>query len=311
MLEHIIFGLRQQGIERVALATGYKAESIEEYFGDGARCGVALEYFVEPHPLGSGGAVRNVCDQAPAYAQSTFIIASADVLHNADLGAAIEFHRATGAVATLICCEVDNPHEVGICEVEEDGRITAFYEKPGPGVTESRWANIALWIFEPHLVSMVEPGVFTMVEDDLFQQLLRDGAPLYAYRHRGYWLDVGTVPRYLQAQQDTLTGCFPHEAQGRVTFEYSREVAQSGQKSGNLGAHEPSLLGNNCIVDKTATLSHSVLGHDVRVEAGATLRDCVVYDGASVGAGAVLQRSVIGPKVQVPPGARLEDEMLF
>ncbi len=317
LLEHIIFGLQRQGIENITLATGYKAECLEDHFGDGAPYGVALRYIVEPYSLGSGGAIRNVCEQCPEYSQGTFVVSSADVLHDADLSAALQLHRDKGALATIVCCEVDNPQDVGICEVQDDGRVSAFYEKPPPGVTDSRWANIALWIFEPQVVSMIEAGKFTRVEDELFPQLLREGAPLYAYRHRGYWLDVGTMPRYLQAQRDALAGRFPHERHGRLTCEYSHEE----QKSGNLGHDGPSLprrsspgrslLGNGCVIACSATVVRSVLGDTVRVDQNAVVEDCVLYDGAAIGAGAVVRHAVVGPNACVPDGAVVEDQMHF
>jgi NDP-sugar pyrophosphorylase family protein len=307
LLEHVIFGLRKQGIESIAMATGYKAEAIEEHFGNGTQHGVALRYIVEPYPLGSGGAVRNVYEQCPEYSQGTFAVASADVLHDADLGAALKFHRERSAVVTVVCCEVDEPQDVGICEVQDDGRIRAFYEKPAPGVTNSRWANVALWIFEPEVVSMIEAGASTRVEDDLFPQLLREGAPLYAYRHRGYWLDVGTPRRYLQAQHDALAGRFPHKREGRITSEYS----QQEQNSGNLPGDGPSLLGNDCHIAGSATVTGSVLGNAVRVEHNAVVQDSVIYDGALVGKGAVLRRVVIGPNGLVADGAHVEDQMQF
>lgn len=312
LLEHIIFGLHQQGIQSIALATGYKAEALEEYFGDGARHGVAFRYIAEPYSLGSGGAIRNVYEQCPEYSQGTFLVASADVLHDADLGAALELHRERGALVTIVCCEADNPQDVGICEVQSDGRINAFHEKPPPGVTNSRWANIALWIFEPQVVPLIEAGKFTRVEDELFPQLLREGAPFYAYRHRGYWLDVGTMPRYLQAQRDALAGRFPHETQGRITSEYSH----ASQKSGNLADDEPSLpkcslLGNGCVIARSATVVRSVLGDAVSVAEKAAVEDSVLYDGAAVGAGAVLRRAIVGPNSCVPDGAHIEDQMHF
>jgi NDP-sugar pyrophosphorylase family protein len=315
LLEHIIFGLQRQGIENITLATGYKAEALEEHFGDGALYGVALKYIAESYSLGSGGAIRNVCEQCPEYSEDTFLIASADVLHDADLAAALKLHQDKRALATIVCCEVDNPQDVGICEVQSDGRVSAFFEKPPRGVTNSRWANIALWIFEPQIVSMIEAGKFTRVEDDLFPQLLRAGAPLYAYRHRGYWLDVGTMPRYLQAQRDALAGRFPHKRHGRLTSEYS----QGSQKSGNLVGDEPSLprrssprrslLGNGCVIARSATVTCSVLGDAVRVDDNAVVEDSVLHDDAVIGAGAIIRRAVVGPNACVPDGAHVEGQM--
>jgi NDP-sugar pyrophosphorylase family protein len=248
-----------------------------------------------------------VFERCPEYSQGTFLVASADVLHNADIDAALRLHRQRGAIATVVCCEVANPQDVGICEVQSNGRISAFYEKPALGVTISRWANIALWIFEPQVVSMIEAGKFTRVEDDLFPRLLREGAPLYAYRHCGYWLDVGTMPRYLQAQRDALAGRFPHKREGHITSEYSHRE----QKSGNLLDDEPSLLGNSCHIAGSATVACSTLGNAVHIAENAVVQDSVIYDGVVVGKGAVLRRSIVGPNVCIAIGSVLEDQMQF
>lgn len=208
LLEHIIVGMRQQGIVHIALATGYKAEQIAEYFGDGSRYGVECSYYVEAEPLGSGGAVRNISQQSPGLLNETFVVATADVLHNVDFDAALALHREQGALATIVCGTVEDQSGLGICEMEPDGRVIRFLEKPQPGVTDSRWANLGLWIFEPAVLELVPEG-FSRIEEQLFPLMLQQDLPLFAYRHQGYWLDVGTMERYQQAQQDARARRFP------------------------------------------------------------------------------------------------------
>jgi NDP-sugar pyrophosphorylase family protein len=137
----------------------------------------------------------------------TFVVATADVLHNVDLAAALQLHRNQGAVATIVCGAVDDQSGFGICEMHENGRVARFLEKPEPGVTDSRWANLGLWILEPEVLELIPPG-HSRIEEDLFPLLLERGAPLFAYRHDGYWLDVGTMERYRQAQVDARLGRF-------------------------------------------------------------------------------------------------------
>jgi NDP-sugar pyrophosphorylase family protein len=208
LLEHIVLGLREQGITRIALATGYKAEQISEHFGNGSGFGVECSYFIEDEPLGSGGAVRNIAQQSPELLQSTFVVATADVLHDVNFACALALHREQGALATIVCSKVADQSGFGICEMEPDGRVQRFLEKPPPGVTESQWANLGLWIFEPAVLALIPPGS-SRIEDQLFPAMLQRRLPLFAYRHEGYWLDVGTMERYRQAQQDAVARKFP------------------------------------------------------------------------------------------------------
>jgi len=207
LVEHIVVGLREQGIVRLAFAVGYKAEQISDYFGNGSRFGVECSYYLEDEPLGSGGAVRNIAQQSPELLGQTFVVATADVLHDVDFTQALALHREQGALATIVCSEVDNQSGFGICEVEYDGRVRRFLEKPQPGVTDSRWANLGLWIFEADALKLVPEG-YSRIEEQLFPAMLERGLPLYAYRHQGYWLDVGTMERYRQAEEDAQEGRF-------------------------------------------------------------------------------------------------------
>jgi len=296
LLEHVLHGLHAGGIDSAALATGYKAGQIEACFGRGEAAGIELRYILENEPLGSGGAVRNVADRLPELVRETFVVATADVLHSVDFGAAFEFHRATGALATIVCGRTENPEGLGILEIEDDGRVARFHEKPAPGVTDSRWGNLALWIFEPAVLEYLASGP-SSIETELFPRLLELGLPLMAYRHPGYWLDVGTLPRYLQAQTDALLGRFPRDLKLR-----------GGDR---MEVDPPVLIAADCEVAADASLVNAVLGHGSRIEAGAQIRDSVLYAGAQIGSGASLQRCVVGPGYQVPAGSKWENTMLF
>jgi mannose-1-phosphate guanylyltransferase/phosphomannomutase len=207
LLEHILWQLAQHGVQRIILATGYRAEQIQKYFDDGARWNISLRYVIEDEPLGSGGALRFVQEQCGDWLQEPFWVTNADVLNSADLSAAARQHQTRGACATIVCGRVDDPTGFGVCEMAKDGRVSQWVEKPAPGTICSCWANSGWWIFEPHLLQQLQPG-FSRIEDTLFPQLLSDDQPLYAFCHDGYWLDVGTLERYAQAQEDAELGRF-------------------------------------------------------------------------------------------------------
>jgi NDP-sugar pyrophosphorylase family protein len=297
MLEHIIQRMCDAGIKKIALATGYKAAAFQELIGDGKQFGVEIKHIEENEPLGSGGAIRFVAEQLPEYSQEPFVVSTADVLNDVNLESALQFHRQKSAAATIVCARVVNPEGFGICEMDEDGRLQKFLEKPKPHETSSRWANIALWILEPQLLQCL-PQSFNRVEEELFPQLIRESAAVYAFCHEGYWLDVGTRERYLQAQQDTLQGCFSCEMRGKNTCEYSYGSTTS-------------LIENNVKIAPDVTLENSVIAEGVCIETGARIENSVLLEGANIGANTVIFNSVVGPEMQIASGQEIMDSMLY
>jgi mannose-1-phosphate guanylyltransferase len=297
MLGQILHGLASSGVEQAALGTGHLADQISATLGDGSEYGIALRHVPEQSPLGSGGAVRHVVESlesTSAELAPTFWIAGADILHDVDIAAALEAHQRTGALVTVLCVEVPAPTDFGICEFAADGQMTAFYEKPAPGVTASRWANTALWIFDRAAIAML-PAEPSSIEKEFFPWLLAQGLPIYAYRHSGYWLDCGTPERYRQAQRDALAGRFP----ARINGTRSQSLKQCA-----------SLLGHDCKIAESAQLHRCTLGNAVSIGTGASLEDCVLLEGAHVGAHSHLRHCIIGAHHFVEAGTT-RDNVIF
>jgi mannose-1-phosphate guanylyltransferase len=291
MLGQILHGLALVGVQQAALATGYKADMVREVMGDGAHYGVSLQHVVECHPLGSGGALRHVCEQITHWPATDLWVAGADILHDVNIAAALESHRKNQAAVTIVCFAVDNPAGFGIVEFEPDGRVTAFYEKPAPGVTTSRWANAALWIFSREIIDLLPPGPSSL-ETEFFPRLLAESVPVYAFQHSGYWLDCGTPERYLQVQRAALAGRFPAVLDGATTHTA-------------LDAH--SLLGSGCTLEATARIRNSVVGAGSQIGANVVLNNCILLPGASIGARSHLQSCIIDSGTTVAPDTSLEN----
>lgn len=288
MIAHILHGLSQSGIGHAALATGYKADVMQAALGAQFE-GVGLQYVVENQPLGSGGALRNVLSQCEV--SDEVWVAGADILHNVDIAAAQQFHRAAraqGGLVTVIAGEVEDTTGFGICEADSDGRIQRFLEKPEPGTTISRLANTALWIFSREALEMLPDGA-SSVERDLFPTLARSGQ-IWVWQHRGFWLDCGTPERLIEANLGALAGFFPADLQG---------TRSNG-----------SLLDAGCSVAPDSVLTRCTLGRDVTVQADAQLQDCVLLDGATIGAGARLERCSVESGAQIPAATSAQDEIL-
>ena len=98
VMEHIISLLKQHGITDICVTLCYKPQAVTDYFGDGARFGVRLTYFVEEEPLGTAGSVKNCMSHL---GRGEFLVISGDCVCDLDLERLRAFHRARGAAATL------------------------------------------------------------------------------------------------------------------------------------------------------------------------------------------------------------------
>lgn len=127
MLEHILLLLRKNGVEEAAITLHYLPEAVTGYFGDGSRWGMRLEYFYEEQPLGTAGGVKACRD---FLGQEDFIVISGDCVCDFDLADCARLHRERRAEATLLLHRVAEPLEYGLVRTDEEGRVTAFVEKP-------------------------------------------------------------------------------------------------------------------------------------------------------------------------------------
>jgi mannose-1-phosphate guanylyltransferase len=198
--------LRRQGFRDVILCTAYRAEDFRQTLGNGERYDVHITYVHEEKALGTGGAIKN----AEPHVDGPALICNGDILMSLDLRALVDFHRQKKAVATIALTEVEDPSAFGVVELEADGRIRRFLEKPAPGETESHTINAGTYVFEKEAFSLIPPGVTYSVERGLFPELLAKQKPLFGKALSGYWLDVGTLEKYQQAQRDVAEGRYPY-----------------------------------------------------------------------------------------------------
>ncbi|HWI50944.1 MAG TPA: NDP-sugar synthase, partial [Symbiobacteriaceae bacterium] len=268
VLAYILDLLAQHGFQEVFLTLGYKPAAISSYFGE-TYAGMRLHYVVEESPLGTAGGVAAL----RAHLDGTFAVVSGDALTDVDLTALLEFHRGSGAMATLAMTRVESPLEYGVIMTDRAGRIRRFLEKPGWGEVFSDTVNTGIYVLEPSVLDGVPTGRMYDFSKDLFPSLLQAGAPLYATVADGYWCDIGDAAAYLQANLDLLQGRLRFSPPGRQVVP---GVWVAGEAPPGLLVDGPALIGENCR-----------LAPGTRLEAGAVLGPETV-----TGAGAVLRRSV-------------------
>jgi mannose-1-phosphate guanylyltransferase len=282
LLAYTFEHLRSHGVRRGIISCGYLPTQIQEHFGD--RYGdLDLEYRVEPEPLGTAGGIAFAADGA----DSSFFALNGDSLREADLGALVDFHRSTGARATILLTPVADPTRYGLVRIASDGRVSTFLEKPRPEEIDTDLINAGLYVLEPDVLEHVPPNRSVSIERDVFPRLADEGS-VYGLALEGYWLDVGTPESYLQAHRDVLERSFPTEVGDALGSDFT-------------------LVEETAHVEAGARLVPPVyVGPEATVEAGARAGSlAVIGAGAHVGAGAVVESSVLGARSSIGPNAVL------
>jgi D-glycero-alpha-D-manno-heptose 1-phosphate guanylyltransferase len=193
-LELLVRQLRNQGIRRLVLCTGYLSDQIEAEFGDGEGLGVTIEYSKELQPLGTGGAVKlaqNYLEGMP-----DFIVMNGDSFLEIDLPRLMQFHRSHGGLTTMAVVQVENSGRYGTVRTDSSNRITEFCEKTGsdsPGLI-----NAGVYVFSRAFLEQIPAGPVSL-EKDVFPKVLEHG--VYAAEQHGEFIDIGTPVDYERAQQ--------------------------------------------------------------------------------------------------------------
>lgn len=301
-IAHMIGWLRFHGVDDVVLACGFMAARIREVIGDGSALGVSVRYVEEPEPLGTGGALKYAEDLL----DERFLMLNGDVLTDIDLGAQLVQHERTGARATLALVGVRDPSAYGVVQCGADHAVRRFVEKPAAGEAVTNLINAGAYVIERDLLAELAPaGTNISMERDVFPGLV--GRGLYGFAASGYWLDIGTPGRYLQATFDILSGRVRTEAGLQLAKACS---APASAVEGSVVA--PSLIGAGCEVGREATVGgHAVLGPGVRVGERATVERSVLLAGATVGAGSSIRCAIVGPGVRVGDACQIDGDAVL
>jgi dTDP-glucose pyrophosphorylase len=181
MLEHIIECARAEGFARFIIAVQYLGHIIEEYFGDGERFGVRIDYLRENIPLGTAGAL-SLLNPRP---EIPFIVTNGDVLSDIRYGELLDFHMRHAAVATMAVRLHEWQHPFGVVQTQGVD-IVGFEEKP----VARTHINAGIYALSPEALD----GMMANSRCDmptLFEQLQTEGKRTVAYPMHEPWLDVG------------------------------------------------------------------------------------------------------------------------
>lgn len=213
VLEREIVSLRDQGFTDFILTVSYLHEKIEEYFGDGSRLGVKIEYFVEETPLGNTGALFKLRDRI---GDSPFLLLNADAVFDIDFNRLVSYHYSHGGLATILTHPNSHPYDSGLIISENDVVMKWLAKEDERPKYYNNRVNAGMHVLDPAVLDLVDGSRVgekdengKIIKIDLDRQILKPLAgtgKLISYDSPEYVKDMGTPDRYYEVVEDFKAG---------------------------------------------------------------------------------------------------------
>ncbi|MDH5450298.1 MAG: nucleotidyltransferase family protein [Candidatus Bathyarchaeota archaeon] len=196
MLEYVVRLLRFHGIRDVSFLVNYKAEQIVNYFDDGSRFSVNISYIYDENTLkGTAGSVLTAFRKGKIDMNDTFLVYYGDILTNMNLQSLQRYHENKRA-STTVALASGFTVRVGLADLDEEGRIRGFVEKP----TLEKPVSIGILILNGEVFEDIEKLAGKKHRLDLMKDvipyLIKVGRPMYGYLSEAFWYDTGSIEAY-------------------------------------------------------------------------------------------------------------------
>lgn len=268
---NIINMLKNQNITDIALTTGYKGDALESVVKKHFKSDpmLNLKFYREQTPLGSAGSVK----QAEDFLEGDFMVICGDAWCDFDVNSAFSLLENKNCHAVIVTSKTSSPLEYGLVISDENGKITAFTEKPAWSGVCSKTVNTGIYVFKKEILTLIPDGKYDFGRD-LFSAMLRDKMEIYAHPINGRWCDIGDPEAYYRCNM---------EATDKMGY-----------------------IGKNCHISPQAVIEQSVILDNVTVSKGAIIKGAVIGDGCLIEENCkIKQGCVIGPNSIIKEGALL------
>lgn len=192
ILEIQIDLLKKYGIEEIFLATNYKSDYIENFFGDGSRYGVKLFVSRESKPLSTAGPIKLLKDKL----DSPFLVMNGDLLTQLDFKKFMDFASEQKSLLTVTIKKMVTPYAFG--NVFFNGDIVTNIQEKADIIT---YALAGIYFMRPNILDFIPDDTYYGM-DMLMKDMLLKNSPITKYEIHEYWIDIGRATDYNQVQED-------------------------------------------------------------------------------------------------------------
>lgn len=309
------------GINTVGVLTQYQPLELNRYIGNGnpwdldrSHGGV---YVLPPYQSAKAGewykGTANAIYQNLSFLESfkpeNVLILSGDHIYKMHYGEMLKAHKESGAAVTIAVMPVpwEEASRFGIMNVDEEGTITDFEEKPAE--PKSNLASMGIYIFTYEVLKKYleaderDPSSANDFGKNIIPTMLENGEKMVSFRFEGYWKDVGTIHSLWEANMDLVDQPPKFDLNDRSWSIYSRNMALAPHYVGQNAKITNSTITEGCFID--GEIKHSVIFGGVELGEGSVVSDSVIMPGAKIGKNVVIEKAVIGADAVIGDGAKV------
>jgi mannose-1-phosphate guanylyltransferase len=295
MIDYTLRSMAQGGVDTVILSVYYMAENLVRYLGP-SKYDLGILYSREQKPLGTGGAIKKAEGMIN---HGSFFAMNGDILTDLDYRRLLNFHKEKGGLATIALVQVPDPSRYGAVELDWEGRILRFVEKPERGKEPSNLINAGVYVLEPEILELIPEGRRVSIETEVFP-LLAEDRKLYGFECHGFWMDIGTPDDYLNANVMLLSKRATQGDPASVAVDSSAVVKK------------PCIFGENVRVGADSVIGPSVsLSDDVHVGKGCRVENSIVFPGAVIEDYSSVRNAIIGENAVLSRWVKVESGSLI
>ena len=313
MIEHIIVGARDAGVDHIALIIGHLGKQIIDHFGDGSGIGVRLEYIWQDEPKGTGHAA--LLAEGFVGGEAFFLSWGDIIVPPRNYRKVVEAFEEGSADAVLSLNWVEDPYE-GAAVYVRDGFIEKIVEKPPKGTATTNYNNAGLFVYKSDMfdrLRRIKPSPRGEIElPDAVQEMIEEGRKIRAVELEGYWSDVARPASVLALNEMMMLdrygeqgGVFVHPEAAVSEDTVLKPPVYIGPGCSVTGARiGPNVaLMSNCEAKEGAHCVEAALFTGARVGGRTRVRHCLIEEGAGVGAGEEALGDSDSPLIIQPDGS--------
>jgi mannose-1-phosphate guanylyltransferase len=195
ILEHLVDWTRKNGIKSVVLCVSYLRKTIEDYFEDGKRFGVSIEYAISNKPLATAGQLKT----AEKFIDGTFVCMYGDSIFDFNLRNMINQHKQKKSFVTMSLYEYKTNLPYGVIETTKTGKVIAWNEKPEIKAN----VNMGCYVMEPEVMDLIPKNIPYGMDDVIKKAMIKNKLVNSIVSKKGF-LDIGNKASYKKANQDYL-----------------------------------------------------------------------------------------------------------
>ncbi|MEM2117849.1 MAG: sugar phosphate nucleotidyltransferase [Candidatus Bathyarchaeia archaeon] len=307
ILGHCLGAVKSCGVDEVLIVVHYMGNAIREFFGDGKRFGLKIDYVEQKGVLGTGDAVS----VAEPYVEEDFLLVYGDLLFSAEAVKNVaNLHREEKPAATMAVVPVENPENYGVVELENEKTVKRIVEKPNRGEAPTNLVNAGIYVFSTEIFEKLKATSKSVRGElevtDAVSLLAKDKTVLAVKISREDWIDIGRPWDLLEAnrwalmrREHKVCGIVESGAHlvGPVSVAETARIRSGAYVEGPVFIDEGSDVGPNCYIRP-----YTSIGRRVRVGNACEIKNSIVMDGVHVGHLSYVGDSILGEKCNLGAG---------